>query len=597
MTSVVEKACRAISQSARRLKNRSNIQSLVCCFLVVLTLGAEDRTISLPGGLQEREQEEEEFTILENQFLEKIEATLGSAAEDTAYELRDLLDTAVLLGRKREYLDLKNELDIQSDNMRQKFKDYIDAFEMELLTLRKDLETGTFRSESWWRDDADALQKARLLFEASQARVAQGKDSFFEGSPRAIRPLIAHRPLFQYKAYQNVLSHLNESQMSTLREDAKLHKYFGQNHWLGAEDMRSPSNVFESLASSVFHHYTKHSTYIPSLSGAEWWVNSLSPDEEGVGYHWDKDEDSLEKSNEYHFPVVATVTYLEAGSKLRPTVVLPLRRNSLGDRVGTKLGIQCGRSASMYISYPFNSKHIAFQGDLLHGVQTLSQDNAFDKDIYNQSAFCAEDENTRETCQNNSERITFLVNVWLDHKPSGIFRWEEPTFEKLKDRLPEFHLERLVDRYRESPTHEVSSLFRSSKSLGFVFEESHIEDAVSFDEQNSSMKSIVDTESMNTSFSWDIELGDLDIRNGQDWVLKMKVAVHPERVMASYYSTKNQQQCAKNLTLWRHHPLTIVYHARKFKEDDWGYHLTMCSQRNLDGADCKDMFICGWDAC
>merc|ERR1712107_444029 len=51
------------------------------------------------------------------------------------------------------------------------------------------------------------------------------------------------------------------------------------------------------------------------------------------------------------------------------------------------------------LSYPKADKHMVFDGQLLHGtVPQLSK------------------------CEEGSERITFLVNIWLNHRPSGCQR-------------------------------------------------------------------------------------------------------------------------------------------------------------------------------
>lgn len=140
-------------------------------------------------------------------------------------------------------------------------------------------------------------------------------------------------------------------------------------------------------------------------SGYEWWVQARKSCERdsgrtGVDLHYDKDEDIAETFGVGMFPVVSTVTYLAYNSvQLNPTVVFDA---SITTPIGAPI-------QNCYISVPSNGKHIAFAGDLLHGAPheliDFAQVNSCGIDLSSPSEF---------------PRITFLVNIWVGHKPSRV---------------------------------------------------------------------------------------------------------------------------------------------------------------------------------
>lgn len=161
--------------------------------------------------------------------------------------------------------------------------------------------------------------------------------------------------------------------------------------WLPAE--ARPRCLPEAVAAAVFARHTAGASYDPARSGAEWWaqVRHSGHEEEAVQFHWDTDEAAVEQHGVNLHPHLSTVTYLtDCGA---PTLVLDRRNTRRPQDVASTYGpMQSGA-----LSYPRRGKHLVFDGQLLHGT-------------------------VPRRCCVAGERVTFLVNVWLDHRPSHCHR-------------------------------------------------------------------------------------------------------------------------------------------------------------------------------
>ena len=146
----------------------------------------------------------------------------------------------------------------------------------------------------------------------------------------------------------------------------------------------------EVLALSIFRFHTKSAHFDPALSGAEWWTQVVDSDND-IGFHWDRDYGHEQSTGENIYPHLATVTYLT--DKGGPTVIL----NKKG--CSTSKADHSGSADIVIISTPLLGKHIKFDGRLLHAAPS----NLISK---------------RKTETVKSTRITFLVNIWLNHFPS-----------------------------------------------------------------------------------------------------------------------------------------------------------------------------------
>lgn len=150
-----------------------------------------------------------------------------------------------------------------------------------------------------------------------------------------------------------------------------------------------PRCGLEMLASRVFQLHTEHANFDPSNSGAEWWTQVVDSNSD-IGFHWDKDYAYEQNTGVNLYPHLGTVTYLtDCGG---PTVALKLhgRLQSSADHSG-KVG-------DIAISKPQIGKHIKFDGQLLHAAP---------------AGLCT----AVQQPDKPTIRITFLVNIWLNHIP------------------------------------------------------------------------------------------------------------------------------------------------------------------------------------
>lgn len=178
-----------------------------------------------------------------------------------------------------------------------------------------------------------------------------------------------------------------------------------------------------------------------STSGAEWWTQVIDSRDD-IGFHWDRDYGTfsqaamktsafkviayyrypgLEEEEGVHvYPLFATVTYLSKTGG--PTIVC--------DRMGTPRSTNdaSGPIKEVSISHPLPGKHIKFDGRLLHGapssVYDIDETDADSSTSGNSSGCESESDSSTggEEDDNRVMRVTFLVNIWVNHIPSQSVR-------------------------------------------------------------------------------------------------------------------------------------------------------------------------------
>lgn len=216
-----------------------------------------------------------------------------------------------------------------------------------------------------------------------------------------------------------------------------------ETFWLRPDAV--PRNAMEALAMLTFHHHVAAlppGSFDASASGAEFWTQVKDPNarDAGVDLHYDKDEALAEAFGLGIFPHTSTVTYLELECEktdaegvsscrsLAPTVVFSAK---IGDQVGQDI-------ESVVISHPAPAKQLAFDGRLLHGApaDVALRRRAAPEGGGAAAAAAAVGGEEEEGEEGNAKggagaasasalpqplsRITFLVNVWLNHRPCGI---------------------------------------------------------------------------------------------------------------------------------------------------------------------------------
>jgi hypothetical protein len=223
-----------------------------------------------------------------------------------------------------------------------------------------------------------------------------------------------------------------------------------------------PRCALEGLALQIFHAHVKDldGTYNPSQSGAEWWtlvIDANKPkitsrddgddgddeeeeDDDEVGMHFDADYGLEEQMpNILLHPRVATVTYLSNVGA--PTIVLDKHSPPPCDPEKKSLNGDVQRA---WLSGPQFGKHIAFDGRLLHGAPALFFPGSTTSHAINNGE--EERSSKRPKLEHSSpeKRVTFLVNIWLNHCPLDAelldddiceqmeTPWEPPTLDGTK---------------------------------------------------------------------------------------------------------------------------------------------------------------------
>ena len=202
----------------------------------------------------------------------------------------------------------------------------------------------------------------------------------------------------------------------------------------------------EDLALMIFHYHTKllsnnsgkSGSIDMSRSGAEWWIqvkqnkktdvgdgnlkddgdniNKNINNDETVCLHYDKDEVVADVWGAGLFPPLSTITYLT--NSPQPTLIFNTTAN---DMVGSPIN-------DAYLSFPRVGKHVSFEGDMLHGAPSHDA-------LCNWSTQLKHNLLTKNNAEDNEDtslRVTFLVNIWLNHHPQGVDMLNEEIARSLK---------------------------------------------------------------------------------------------------------------------------------------------------------------------
>ncbi|CAJ1395661.1 unnamed protein product [Effrenium voratum] len=216
--------------------------------------------------------------------------------------------------------------------------------------------------------------------------------------PRKLRTGKALPPLQAWEAPPGLPS---SRQLTALAAAARKLAQGGRSFWISAR--AKPQSAVQRFALDVFHFHLARlqlsGDQKAGIAGAEVWAQRRSARESkerrGMNWHFDKDEDLLDECGLCVHPLVGTATYLtDAGAPLTVLTQPTLRvdRGSGPDPDQPQLR----RSSSALVAYPRKGLHVAFSGQLLHGVPGQLEE------------------------ERGKERLALLVNVWLLHRPLGL---------------------------------------------------------------------------------------------------------------------------------------------------------------------------------
>ena len=191
--------------------------------------------------------------------------------------------------------------------------------------------------------------------------------------------------------------------LAALRVDCELASWplAASSFWLPCD--AAPQNALESLAAAIFRLHTRGRDFDRAASGAEWWANVSRSEAmaraDGYGkvyMHFDKDERAYSECGLFVHPLASTVTYLT--SEGAPTLVVDARLSPEGKYVEAV--------GDAHIVPPRVGRHVRFDGRLLHGAPLELLEARGDEAPY--------------------VRVTFLVNIWIGHRPRGCARYKPP---------------------------------------------------------------------------------------------------------------------------------------------------------------------------
>lgn len=188
----------------------------------------------------------------------------------------------------------------------------------------------------------------------------------------------------------------------------------------------------ESLAHQIFCHHTRGLSFDPSRSGAEWWTQVIDHRDD-IGFHWDRDYGSEEETGVHIHPLFGTVTYLSNNGG--PTLIL--------DKTGTPDASVpiVGTVSKFAASKPLFGKSIAFGGSLLHAAPSSLTEEDSESDSDDGSSEHSGDDASEEEEEGAVKRVTFLVNIWIDHIPTQCIRFPKKEVKKMQPLIVDLKLD------------------------------------------------------------------------------------------------------------------------------------------------------------
>lgn len=223
--------------------------------------------------------------------------------------------------------------------------------------------------------------------------------------------------------------------------------------------LMNPRCALEALAQTIFRAHVdslegmedaengvvKKLLYDPERSGAEWWTFLLDTPSDGVAAKSDSKDDGDEEEDDevgMHFdadygleeqlpnytlhPRVATVTYLSDVGV--PTLVVDKCSPPPSDEEKKSLN---GSVNKAWLSHPCFGKHIAFDGRFLHGGPGEFFPSVDKKHIDDSKQKAKKLKVEKNTNEPSVKRVTFMVNIWLNHCPLESEPLEYEVIDKL----------------------------------------------------------------------------------------------------------------------------------------------------------------------
>jgi len=177
--------------------------------------------------------------------------------------------------------------------------------------------------------------------------------------------------------------------------------------WIGRK--KKPRCLLEATALQIAESHMEGDAF----RGVEFWTRWHGSDEEVDKklneFHTDHDVVAFHSKGLWTHPAVATATYLTS-------IGAPLVICQIENEDGDKEGVSC---PAVCICFPAAGRHVAFEGSLLHGVPA------------NKEILGVKSHECRRGHQPMTGRMSFLVNIWLDHTPHSCKQLTSQDLRKL----------------------------------------------------------------------------------------------------------------------------------------------------------------------
>eukprot|EP00970_Alexandrium_tamarense_P018265 scaffold13325_cov287-Alexandrium_tamarense.AAC.9 len=290
-------------------------------------------------------------------------------------------------------------------------------------------------------DNEDEQQHPELIIDEGfaalnnfRSQLFKKKDAGSKGDVKVADPI----PRFPFASYAKALSMQSDTQRESFLNDCSV--VFTARTKEDSEDgLEGEEQTSDGKNKPLFD---------PERSGAEWWTlvldtpsddkpaeTSESDEDDGeddeIGMHFDADYGLEEQLPDYMLhPRVATITYLSDIGV--PTLILDKRPPPPNDPEKKSLGGDINKG---WLSHPSFGKHVAFDGRLLHGGPgeyfTAVKKESDSSEPAAKKAKIDNQQNGNKRGGLNGKRITFLVNVWLNHCPIDAEILDEDIVKKL----------------------------------------------------------------------------------------------------------------------------------------------------------------------
>lgn len=319
----------------------------------------------------------------------------------------------------------------------------------------------------YYFNSSSMTQEIKLIFDETNRISYQGTLNF------NIRNFKLSNLIHEDKAMTSILADCSTA--FTCKNQSKNEAYSSGNTFFIASSEK-PRCGLEKLALCIFNEHTMNSEFDRKRSGAEWWTQVIDSDDD-IGFHWDRDYGIESMTGQYIYPHIATVTYLSTCDC--PTIIVDLPgSDTSSEPIESSIN-------KIWVSRPILGKHISFDGKLFHG--------ASDSIL-----------NSTEKANKSSVRVTFLVNIWLNHIPIESEKFPRKLLKQLQLPLSDDSLFTLHESNEFMTTANYSSQQSKSIKLKFKSNEGSYIFEIPMSDKSEDKDSLIHSDILQIDFNEDV---------------------------------------------------------------------------------------------